>query len=129
MVFVWWQGWWGLLGLALTVPALLVARKDWQHQGYWVSDNWVVARRGWLTRTTQILDLSKLQSSAVAQGPLLRLWGLGQLSVRVAGSGVALPLLSWSDVRELQQTLRPWVEPDALLVPVSEDSDRESHGF
>ena len=127
-VLVWWQGPWGLLGIGLVVPALLVARKDWEHQGYRISGDWVVARRGWLTRTTQVLDLRKLQSSAVAQGPLLRLWGLGQLSIRVAGNGVTLPTLSWQDVRRLQAKLEPAAASPASTPSEALQSDIQPHG-
>lgn len=89
----WWWGW-AALPVWLMVPTEVgLAWLDWRHQGWRVTDEMIVSRRGYLARSTVVVDRSKLQSVELIQGPLLRNYGLGELVLRVAGSAVALPLL------------------------------------
>ncbi len=88
----WWPG--GLVGLGVVLPMSIVAGwMDWRHQRWLVTDKVVVSRRGFINRVTTIVARDKLQSIELEQGPLLRRYGLGEVLLRVAGSGVAMPLL------------------------------------
>ena len=90
-------GTWGLLALPV-VPAMLVAGWfDWRWQAWRITDGLVVARRGFWIRRTWILPRHKIQSAVCLQGPILRLYGLSQVLVRMAGNRVWLPPLLGPD--------------------------------
>lgn len=106
---VWWLG----LGV---LPMILLARVlDWRAQGWLVTPQVVVARRGFWRRRTWVLSREKLQSVHLAQGLLMRWHGLGRLAVRVAGSQVVLPDISWDLAASLLDELKP--APAGALVP------------
>jgi putative membrane protein len=90
-------GTWGLLVLPV-LPAMLVAGWfDWRWQAWRITDGLVVARRGFWIRRTWILPRHKIQSAVCVQDPILRLYGLSQVLVRMAGNSVWLPPLLESD--------------------------------
>lgn len=98
---------WGLLSLVVLLPLLLLtAWLDIHFQGWLVLPDVVIARRGYLDRRTTILPRRKLQSLDTLQGVVRQLLGLGQLNLRVAGSGVALPDLGWEESVALMDELR-----------------------
>lgn len=106
LLLTWW--WWPWAALTWPVwVAIAVALRwlDWKHQGWEVTDEVVVSRRGWLNRHTQIVARDKIQSVEVEQGPLLRRYRLGQVVVRVAGSAVAMPLLDHDEAFALASRL------------------------
>lgn len=89
----WWWWPWGLLG-SVGVPALVtLAWLDWSRQGWLVTEQVVVSRRGYLNRVTRILARDKLQSVELEQGPILRRYGLAEVVLRAAGSAVVMPLI------------------------------------
>lgn len=104
-----WLLWpWGLLALLLVPLALTLSWLDFRHQGWLVTPDAVIVRAGWLSRTTRVMPRHKLQSLEVAQGPLLRRYGLGIVELNAAGTAVALPALLWDEGRELvDQLSRP----------------------
>lgn len=90
----------------LAVPiAAALARIDVAYQGWLVTDALVIARRGVITRRTAVLPRAKLQSSSVEGGPIARAFGLGLLTLRVAGSRIELPALAASTALALQDAL------------------------
>jgi putative membrane protein len=104
-VLAWWFYPWGLLALLFVPLQLVTARLDFAAQGWLVTDDVVVSRRGWLSRRTVFVPRNKLQSALVEQGPFLRRARLGMLTVRVAGSQIPLPLLGMDDALGLQRRL------------------------
>jgi putative membrane protein len=104
-VLVWWFWPWGLLALAFVPIALVTAWLDHRHMGWLATDLVVVARKGYIDRRTAILSREKVQSLEVAQGWIRRRWGLGVLTLRVAGSAVSLPDLGWEEALALQEEL------------------------
>jgi putative membrane protein len=101
------------LGLALPIVSIPANILDWRYQGWLVTGDVVVARRGFWRRRTWILARDKLQSVHLVQGPLMRLHGLGRLAVRVAGSQVVLPDIGFSVAESLLDELRP--TPELML--------------
>ncbi len=90
-------GTWGWLTLPV-VPAMLVAAWfDWRWQAWLVTEGLVVARRGFWIRRTWILPRAKIQSALCLQDPILRLYGLSTVLIRMAGNRVWLPPLLESD--------------------------------
>ncbi len=112
-------GSWGFLAL-LALPAMLVAAWfDWRWQAWRITDHLVLARRGFWIRRTWILPRRKVQSALCLQGPILRLWGLSQVLVRMAGNRVWLPPLRSQDAQgclasAVALTSRPLVQRDTL---------------
>jgi len=102
---VWWFGIWGWVAALLLPINIWLAWMDHTHQGWSVGPQYVIARRGFIHRKTHVIPRSKLQSLDLQQGPLLRRWGLSVIILRVAGSSVAMPLLTWEDAARLQQAL------------------------
>ena len=106
-VVSWWVFPYGLAAWMLLPLAVASAQLDHHYQGWKVGTDLVISRRGWLTRRTWLLARAKIQSTAVAQGPILRRYGLGVVQVRVAGNVVVLPAMSWDDALSLQRQLLP----------------------
>lgn len=100
-------GWFALLALGVLPVIWLTRVLDWRAQGWLVTPDVVLARRGFWRRKTWVMSREKLQSVHLAQGPLMRLHGLGRLAVRVAGSQVVLPDIAWEQADALLNELRP----------------------
>ena len=81
--------------------------KDFQFQGWFVDDNVILARRGFLNRRIHLVSRSKIQSIDVEQGPIMRRWSLASVHLNVAGNLVVMPDLSLGDALDLQQDLLP----------------------
>ena len=85
---------WSWLAILLIVIAIPLAYLDWRWQGWLVTPDAVVSRRGYLTRYTWMIDRDKIQSAHINQTPFMRIHGLAQVIIRVANSDVALPDIS-----------------------------------
>lgn len=100
---------WVLVLLVLVLPLSFAAWLDWRHQGWRVTERAVISRRGFFDRRMVVVARRRLQSVSVAQGPLLRRLGLGEVRLKVAGNRVNLPLMAWEEatrvVRELARRL------------------------
>ncbi len=88
---------WGLLALVVWPLLALAGWFDWRWQAWRITDQLVLARRGFWIRRTWILPRRKVQSAHCLQSPLLRIWGLAQVLVRMAGNRVWLPPLETLD--------------------------------
>ena len=99
----WWVGTPWLLLLVAVGPALAYA--DWRTQGWRVSGRTVVARRGFMRRSTWILPRSKVQSVHLSATWFQRVTGLAVVEVWVAGTRVELPDLRAEDARRVFDTL------------------------
>lgn len=109
----WWFWPWGLVSMAVVPGALWAAWLDHRAQGWMATPRVIVARKGFFSRKTWIVDRDKLQSLDVVQGPLLRRANLGELVVRVAGDAITLPMLDRDEALALQRALlRPPGDPD-----------------
>ena len=100
-------GWFALLALGVLPVIWLTRVLDWRAQGWLVTPDVVLSRRGFWRRRTWVMSRDKLQSVHLAQGPLMRFHGLGRLAVRVAGSQVVLPDIGWDQADALLDELRP----------------------
>ncbi len=88
------DGWWTVVGwvavgvlVVSPVPALTVAPGIRYRVHRWdVTDIAVHVRHGWLTRTDEIVPLSRVQTVDSVQGPLMRLFGLRTVTVQTASS-------------------------------------------
>jgi putative membrane protein len=101
----------GVIAFALVPMGLFATWFDHRHQGWWVGERYVVAREGWWVRQTRIVARDKLQSLQLSQGPIARRWNLARLRLRVAGSSVVLPVLSFDDALDLELDLSERIAP------------------
>ncbi len=97
-------------GLAWAWAALpvggLLAYLDARRQGWRVTDRFIVVRRGFLSRDTWVLPREKVQSVRWTQGPLLRLNGLGRVTVWFPGGRLAIPDVRAGEAEALFSTLQ-----------------------
>jgi uncharacterized protein len=86
----WWSAllWLGVVLLVIApVPWLTVAPRIRFDVHRWeITDIAVHVRSGWLSRTDEIVPLSRVQTVDSAQGPLMRLFGLRTVTVQTASS-------------------------------------------
>lgn len=115
---------WGALSVLLFLPGAAVAAwLDWRWQGWLVTEDTVVSRRGYFTRRTWVVARDKIQSVHVGQTPFMRWHGLASVMVRAAGSDVDLPDISRGEALRVMQALSP--EPAALA---SHAAQQQPHG-
>jgi hypothetical protein len=104
-------GWWSVLlwsGVVMLVvapvPGLTVAPRIRYDVHRWdVTDIAVHVRYGWLSRTDEIVPLSRVQTVDSTQGPLMRLFGLRTVTVQTASSAgtVAIACLDEAVAQEV----------------------------
>lgn len=109
---------WLLIGGAFSVmahsplPMLLfpigpiTAYFDWRQQGWALTPEALISRRGFFERRTTIILRKKVQSVHLVQDPFLRMVGLARVAVWVAGSELLLPDLHEAEARRIFDTLR-----------------------
>ena len=102
---------WGWMALTLIPLSIPVAWLDWKKQGWLITPKTVIARRGYFTRRTWIIDRNKIQSAHLGDTPLMRWHGLSAVIVRVAGSQVQLPDIGLEHGHDVLADLRQtWTE-------------------
>jgi putative membrane protein len=109
-------GWILLLGIPLS---LLVSWLDWTKQGWLITNDAIISRRGYITRRTWLLDTSKVQSVFIYQDPIMRIHNLAQVIIQAAGSRVSLPMINLEDAKERAQHIRG-------LWPAQQEVDRQN---
>lgn len=89
----------GLGGLALLVLgalAVVIARLDYRHFRYEVTELGLYVAQGWLWRSWQVVPHARVQTVDTRSGPLLRAFGLVSVEVTTASSrgGTSIPGLT-----------------------------------
>ena len=86
------------LYIPLLIPlSIPISYLDWKWQGWLITKNSIVSRRGYLNRRTWILDREKIQNAYVFQSPFMRYHNLAHIVVYVAGTEIVLPDISKED--------------------------------
>lgn len=96
-----WYAWIGWVLIGLTIILVLFAVWDilirpkllYAHWRYDVSEQFLQMKFGTLTEVHQLIPMTKIQSVATRQGPLLRKHKLYALSVDTMGSSHSIPIL------------------------------------
>ncbi|MDQ3030593.1 MAG: PH domain-containing protein, partial [Actinomycetota bacterium] len=78
------QGWAGLLALALSAPAMVLALAAYRCLGHGRSGEMLVARSGVVVRRTSFVPRDRLQSLALRQSVFQRRRGLASLALQIA---------------------------------------------
>lgn len=76
-------GW--VFGLGLLVAAILIIRQVTTEIA--VTDRRIVYKRGWLFQNSTDIQLHKIESMNILQGPFARMFNYGTLEVRGSGAG------------------------------------------
>ena len=87
---------------ALSIPLSIL---DWKGQGWLITPNSIVSRRGYLNRRTWVIDRNKIQSIHVYQSPFMRIHNLAHIIVYVAGTEIVLPDISLEQAHESYDNL------------------------
>jgi putative membrane protein len=86
----------------LSIPLSIL---DWKGQGWLITPNSVVSRRGYVNRKTWIIDRKKIQSIHVVQSPFMRIHNLAHIVVSVAGTEIVLPDITLEQAHEGYENL------------------------
>ena len=112
-----WLGWWaldgflwgGLLGLLIGAGIAIVASiggiTEWLTTRYWVTNERLIVRTGFLTKTGQEIPVDAINSVTVRQGPFERMLGYGDMTVESAAQGCLLVFLNVPDPVTVQKTI------------------------
>lgn len=86
----------GLLLVVLGVLSVVVARLDYRHFRYEVTELGLYVAHGWLWRRWQVVPHARVQTVDTKSGPLLRAFGLVAVEVTTASSrgGTSIPGLT-----------------------------------
>ena len=104
-------GWVGLLVLLLAVAAVahvvLMPRIRYRVHRWEVTDTAIHTRAGWITISSRIAPLSRVQTVDSRQGALMRVFGLASLTVTTASAAgpITIDCLDAAQARELVATL------------------------
>lgn len=95
-----WKEWFGWILIGITVIAVLGAvwsfinpfllYKNWRYD---VDEEFLQLKSGVLYEEHQLVPMTKIQSVATKQGPLLRKYGLCSISIETMGSSHTIPAL------------------------------------
>jgi membrane protein YdbS with pleckstrin-like domain len=112
-----WLGWWaldgfiwgGLLGLLIGAGVAIVASiggiTEWLTTRYWVTNERLIVRTGFLTKTGQEIPVDAINSVTVRQGPLERMLGYGDMTVESAAQGSLQVFRNVPDPVTVQKTI------------------------
>lgn len=105
LVGIWWalghfagiDSWWrhAVLGVLLAASAIEVVVAPpvrYRIHRWEVTEDAVYTRRGWINREQRIAPLARVQTVDLAQGPLMRSFGLSSITVTTASSAGAISI-------------------------------------
>lgn len=108
----------------LSIPLSIL---DWKGQGWLITPNSVVSRRGYLNRKTWIIDRKKIQSVHVYQSPFMRIHNLAHIVVYVAGTEIVLPDIDLEQAHEGYKNLNEqWNIKHSNIVQTKETIENDT---
>jgi len=112
-----WKEWigWILIGL---IPIFVLGSiwswvnplflyKSWRYD---VNEEFLQLKSGVLKETHELVPMTKIQSVATKQGPLLRKYGLCSISVETMGSSHTIPALPKGDAAQLRNQIAQYAK-------------------
>ena len=110
MAFAWWSL--ELSALYLSIVAVLsivvvigLTELDFRMQQWSITPHAILSRSGYLNKRTWIVDREKIQCVYRAEDPILKILGLSQIVLQVAGSAVYLPLITENQAQQVLHSL------------------------
>ncbi|MFZ4453663.1 PH domain-containing protein [Salibacterium aidingense] len=108
-----WKEWIGWILIGITVLSVLSAvwslffepYLTYKHWRYDLNDEFLQLKSGALKEVHHIVPMTKIQSIATIQGPLLRKYGLLSLSIKTMGSTHELPGLSEETAADVRSSI------------------------
>lgn len=106
-----WSGffWAGLIGLAVGLGLAAVAATqsitEWLTTRYWVTNERLIVRTGFFTKSGKEIPVDAINSVAVRQGPFERMLGYGDMSVESAGANSLQVFKNVPDPTEVQKSI------------------------
>lgn len=108
-----WVGWVGWILVALTLLFLLLSVWSiffrpqilYTHWRYEVTEQFLQLKSGSITEVNELVPMTKIQSVATKQGPLLRKYGMYSVSVKTMGSSHTIPILPEEVALELRNQI------------------------
>ncbi len=105
------------ISLILLIMVFILPRRRYKRWGYDMGEKQIQIVRGYLFFTDTIVPFSRVQHIDIAQGPILRIFGLSRLILHTAGthnSTVILPGLKREIAEEIRDTIRQYIKADML---------------
>lgn len=112
-----WKEWIGWILIIVTVLAIIggiwslihpfFLYKNWRYD---VDEAFLQLKSGAIQETHELVPMTKIQSVATKQGPLLRRYGLRSLSVETMGSSHAIPALPEEEAIELRNRIATYAK-------------------
>ncbi|WP_131924976.1 PH domain-containing protein [Hazenella coriacea] len=112
-----WKEWIGWILIAITVFALIggiwsmihpfLLYKNWRYD---VNEEFLQLKSGAINETHQLVPMTKIQSVATEQGPILRKYGLYSVSVETMGSSHSIPALPKEVAIELRNQIAQYAK-------------------
>lgn len=119
---VWRVGSWGLLVLAL-LPLVFVRARVWARHAGWaeIDGRLIAVRHGWLNRSWDLAEITKLQTLRLSASPFDRRHGMATLWLDTAGArarngGFSIPYLPAGLARELYERLARGLDRPAARI-------------
>ena len=116
MAFAWWSlelsaVYFSIVAVLSTVVVLGLTELDFQMQQWSITPHAILSRSGYLNKRTWLLDREKIQCVYRTEDPLLKILGLSQVVLQVAGSAVYLPLITEHEAQQVLHNLtEDWAE-------------------
>ncbi|MFS0645351.1 PH domain-containing protein [Siminovitchia sp. 179-K 8D1 HS] len=112
-----WKEWIGWILIGITVLAIIGAvwslispfllYKNWRYD---VDEEFLQLKSGAITETHQLIPMTKIQSVATEQGPILRKYGLCSVSVETMGSSHSIPALPKEEAVRLRDQIAKYAK-------------------
>ncbi len=112
-----WLGWWigdgfvwgGLIGLvaglAVSAVAATTSITEWLTTRYWVTNERLIVRTGFFTKSGKEIPVDAINSVAVTQGPIERMLGYGDMAVESAGANSLQVFKNVPEPTEVQKAI------------------------
>lgn len=96
------------VGDLLTQP--LQTKWEYDFHTYCLNENELILKKGWLWRSTTVIPLNRVQNIDSEQGPILRFFGLTQVTVHTAVDKHTIDALYTADAQEIMQRISQRVQ-------------------
>ncbi len=94
-----------LAGAMVLVLSMLASRRYWRRFGYFLDENWLVVRSGFIGRKLVYVPAAKIQKIRLSQPPWLKWCGLAHLVIWSGDGTVQVPYLPCTTAAEMRDNI------------------------